>query len=477
MRTTFLLAAAVILMTPVQAQTPQAQTPPVPAQAAPVQAQTPPPAETPGPTTRPIHTAYVDTGKTCDGWPLAAIGMAPGFCAGIVIAPPADFNARILKMPRVPLVLPGGKDVLVTDLVQWGSSGGQVLRITAEPGKPPIIKPILTHLYMPHTVMRGPDGKIYVNEISRIFRFDPDAADPQASIETVIADLPDTRVRFNLHPLSSFMFDANRDLLIAVGAPSDRCTTKDGKPDGTEFCLQSEGADADKTAVVRRYTYIGGGRWSPKFKIMAQGLRNSVAMALHKSGTLLQGENSVDFPQADSPFEEFNVLRQGAHYGWPYCYDMNGAVPLWADAHIMDCDSRKHTKPVRLLPPHGSPLSMLYYNGAMFPELRGKLVLSLHGYRPGGARLVAFEVDRHGVPVLTPDAHYDAYAARNGDETVSLPYPGPASEPLVITPGWNTVVGAHPMGSPLGLSVAEDGAIWVVEDRNGTLLRIARDKP
>jgi len=42
--------------------------------------------------------------------------MAPGFCAGIVVAPPADFNARTIKVPRTVLPLPGGKDFLVTDV-------------------------------------------------------------------------------------------------------------------------------------------------------------------------------------------------------------------------------------------------------------------------------------------------------------------------------------------------------------------------
>ena len=44
-------------------------------------------------------------GTTCDGWPRAPIGMAPGFCAGIVVAPPADFRARTLKFPRMLLQL------------------------------------------------------------------------------------------------------------------------------------------------------------------------------------------------------------------------------------------------------------------------------------------------------------------------------------------------------------------------------------
>jgi glucose/arabinose dehydrogenase len=327
---------------------------------------------------------------------------------------------------------------------------------------------------MPHGMMRGPDGKVYVNEQGRVFRFDPLSPDPKASVETVIADAPDTRTRYNFHPLSSFIFDGNNDLLLSVGAPSDQCL-KDGKPDGTTFCAQSEGDY--KAAGIRRYAYLGDGKWSPSFTMMAQGLRNSVALVRHSSGTLLQAENSEDFAPADTPFEELNVLRQGAHYGWPYCYDMTGTNPAWAPMHVMDCNGPAYTKPVRLLPPHGAPLSMLYYDGAMFPQLRGKLLIALHGYRPAGSRIAAFSVDRRGIPLATRNAHYDMYAGPNGDETVSMPYAGPASEPFLLTPGWNNVDGSHPRGAPVGLAVAEDGAIWVAENNNATILRIARDRP
>ncbi len=419
-------------------------------------------------------TSYADTGETCDGWPRASIGMAPGFCAGIVVAPPADFNARTIRVPRALLALPGGKDFLVTDVGKWQAPGGQLFRITAERGQPTVITPVITGLYMPHAMMRGPGGKVYVNEQGRIFRFDPLAADPQATVETVIADAPDTRTRYNFHPLSSFIFDTNNDLLVAVGAPSDQCL-KDGKPDGTTFCEQSEGDY--KAAGIRRYAYLGDGKWSPNFTMMALGLRNSVAMVRHSSGTLLQADNGEDFAPADTPFEELNVLRQGAHYGWPYCYDMTGTNPAWAPAHVMDCSSPAHAKPVRLLPPHSAPLSMLYYDGPMFRQLRGKLLITLHGYRPAGSRIAAFTVDRRGIPKAARNAHYDIYAGPNGDETASLPYAGPASEPLLLTPGWNNVDGAHPRGAPVGLAVAEDGAIWVAENTNATILRIARDRP
>jgi glucose/arabinose dehydrogenase len=60
---------------------------------------------------------------------------------------------------------------------------------------------------------------------------------------------------------------------------------------------------------------------------------------------------------------------------------------------------------------------------------------------------------------------------------VAKPYPGPASEPLLLTPGWDKRRGVRPMGTPVGLAVADDGAIWVTEDKNATILRIAPDRP
>src|SRR5258708_36429568 len=62
------------------------------------------------------RTVYTTGAATCDGWPRAPIGMAPGYCAGIVVAPPAEYDTRTIRQPRVLLALPGGKDFLVTDV-------------------------------------------------------------------------------------------------------------------------------------------------------------------------------------------------------------------------------------------------------------------------------------------------------------------------------------------------------------------------
>ena len=177
------------------------------AQVQPPQPQAPPP---------PPRTVYAVSGETCDGWPRAQIGMAPGFCAGIVVAPPADFNARTIRVPRTVLPLPGGKDFLVTDVGRWQAPGGALFRITAERGQPTVITPLLTDLYMPHAMLRGPDGKVYVNEQGRIFRFDPLAADPKTTVETVIADARYVGDRFGGITIPSFtVVDASARFVLS----------------------------------------------------------------------------------------------------------------------------------------------------------------------------------------------------------------------------------------------------------------------
>lgn len=402
---------------------------------------------------------------TCDGWPRAPIEMAPGMCAGIVVTSRAELHAP--RFPRM-MLQTGAHEWLLTDMGGWVNGRGAVYRLHAEHAKAQLIR-VLDGLSMPHTIARGPDGKIYVGEMSRVFRFNPDAPNPQATIEPVVIGLPDNRLHSYRHPLSAFIFDADGDILVNVGAPSDQCATSASAHQTT--CEETEGPA--QVGGVRRYAYLGNGKWSRDFTMFARGLRNSLAMVRHSSGTILQAENSIDFHDDHSPFEEINVLHAGAHYGWPYCFDMTKVTPVWAATHV-DCRT-KYTPPARLMPPHAAPLSMLYYDGAMFPQLRGRLLMTWHGYKPTGARIVAFAVDEKGLPVLTPNARYPEY---NSTHVVTTrPYPGPASEPAILTPGWDRIPGTRPMGTPVGLAVAQDGAIWVTEDKNATILRIAVDRP
>jgi glucose/arabinose dehydrogenase len=112
---------------------------------------------------------------------------------------------------------------------------------------------------------------------------------------------------------------------------------------------------------------------------------------------------------------------------------------------------------------------MLWYDGPMFPQLRGKLLMTWHGFRSVGGRIVAFDTNRNGVPRTTRHARFAVY----GGSPVAYGSPNAATA-QVLTPNWDKVSGLRPQGSPVGLAVATDGAIWTTDDRAGLIIRIAR---
>lgn len=403
--------------------------------------------------------AYATQGS-CGGRPMTTVRMAPGYCLGLVWQGAGSDGPR---MPRGLLALTGG-DWLVTDLGGWQAGRGSVWRLSFKPDGSARWRRLAHGLSMPHTVARGPDGRIYMSEMNRILTLDPDAADPSATVRTVIGDLPDNRLHDNRHPLSSFVFDGDGALLVNVGAPSDRCLDARERPRTT---ASGACADSAETAQVRRHAYLGDGRWDEAGTVFASGLRNSIALVRHPSGTILQGENSVDLTTPDHPYDEINVLRRGGDYGWPYCVDLATPLPGWSATQAR-CGQRD--RPFALLPPHAAPLDLIYYEGAMFPELRGRLLMSWHGYRRAGGRIVAAEADAHGRPLTDIGGRYALYPRG------SLAYPAgvPSIRGKVLTPGWDAVAGRQPRGSPVVMAVAADGSIWVTDDRSRAILRIAR---
>ncbi|MCA1410850.1 PQQ-dependent sugar dehydrogenase [Bradyrhizobium sp. NBAIM20] len=427
-------------------------------------------------------------------FPRIQIDMKAGFCAGLV----ASEEDR-LKFPRSIVQVPGGDLLVVADMGGWGHTDGRLLLLDPRAPQGLRFKELLTGIEYPFALVIGPDKKLYASTAETIFRFDPLADNPRSTVETIIRHMPGRRITLpdgtrtdeSAHPFKQFVFDRNGRLFVNVGSHSDDCITP---APITKPCAAAEGASA--LASIWLFTpppssgvfpALKPGDPDPPHSVYARGLRNSMALVLHPKFpdagyAFLQGENARDLPDIFKPNEEINAIEQGRHYGWPYCYDLSTPSPefrlvLQSGAYKSFCSANALYKaPLSLLPPHGAPLAMLYYHGAKFPELEGKLLVGLHGYRPTGSRLLVYDVDDHGFPKpsAAPARYHVSCAAEptrsfrtDAGEVAAAPF-----EELIA--GWHRVNGARPQGAPVGMTVAEDGAIWLVEDKNKTVIRIDR---
>ncbi len=389
----------------------------------------------------------VDVGRDCDGYPRVGVTTSDGLCLGLVLHKelPAIARERGRFRPRSLVQHPTRDDVFfVVDAGARRPRGGRIFRIEKRAESWNVTR-IARRLDRPHGSRVGSDGKIYVGEVHQIIRFDPDG-DFAETREVVVADMPTMLAsgeRLRFHPLTSFIFASNGDLVVNQGSATDRC--KESLP--SDRCHD----EADHTAALWRYAKRGDA-FVPTPNVIAHGLRNSVALAAHETGTILQAENGVDFSDDGSPHEELNVIREGAHYGWPYCFDRDGRDPEWTHSSFAcDASNADYAPPHLLLPPHGAPLGMTYLpRDATLRGLAGKLLISLHGYRAPGHRVLSLSVDDSGVP--------------------------PADEvPAEVIAGWDPS-DRGPRGAPVDMTLARDGSLWLVEDKNGTVLRLANDR-
>ncbi len=431
-------------------------------------------------------------GQGALAFPKLRIGMRAGYCAGLVAS-----QEDGLVFPRNIVQIPDSTLFVVADMGGWSARQGRLLLLDPAAPEGKRIKVLLSKLDVPHGLGIGIDGRIYASTADKVFRFDPRAANPEATIETIVQGLPGleptlsdgTRLARNFHPLKPFVFDSRGVLYVNIGAPTDACA----RGPETKPCAAGEGAAP--LASVWMFSPPPGGIFpalkpgdpNPPREVYARGLRNSMALAVHpqfpaEGFAFLQAENARDLPDPTKPNEELNALEKGRHYGWPYCYDLTTPSPeyesiLKQNGTYRDfcANAALYKKPYSLLPPHAAPLAMLYYAGKKFPELEGKLLVGLHGYRPPGSRVIYYDVDAKGFPKPEPPpVRFHVSCAPEPTQAFRTEREGevPAAPFQELLSDWHKVLGVRPQGAPVGMTVASDGAVWVVEDKNRTILRI-----
>ncbi len=388
------------------------------------------------------------TQKTCDGFPQVQVKSISGTCLGLV----ADATLKdsetneTFRFPRKIVELEPQR-FLISDMGGWDPPNRGALWELDLRSNPAKLKKRVSKLVLPHDLEWGPDGELYVGELGKIVRYSKMDLLLDAKIirkEIVVSGIPTNEQERNLHPLVNFAFERSAqstwDLYVNVGAPSDACTD-----DAPRKCSVE-----NKNALIRKYTYMNGlNRWNPEFEIWAKGLRNSMGLLSLENGVLLQVENSRDFRDANKPHDELNVVQKNQHYGWPYCYDQNQVSPEWQGS--LQCGSA-FTQPFALLAPHSAPLDIIQYKSDKIKALQGKLLISYHGYRPTGSRVISASMNTNGQPSVKRDG---------------------VIESSDVIGGWGRLDGIRPQGAPVGILEASDGSLFIVEDKNKTILRLS----
>jgi glucose/arabinose dehydrogenase len=292
------------------------------------------------------------------------------------------------------------------------SRSGSVVRIDPEDGRRR--ETVAEGLNRPYGLAFH-DGWMYVGERTQITRFRGPA---YVGGEVVVAGLPTG----GSHWTREIAFGADGMLYVSIGSSCNIC----------------EESDPRRAAVVR-YNADGGGE-----TIIARGLRNAAGLAMEpESGVFWVSQNERDMLGDDLPVEEINILSDGMHFGWPYCYGDRVPNPEYRDR----AEYCATTVPPALgIQAHSAPLGMAFYTGDQFPEeYRGDLFVALHGSwnrsQRTGYKLIRVRVE-NGRPVGQQDfAH-----------------------------GWLT--GRRVTGRPVYPVVGRDGSLFLSDDEGGRIYQI-----
>jgi len=312
------------------------------------------------------------------------------------------------------------------------------------------------------------NGHLYFGADSSIWRYEkaPDELIPSGEPETIVDNFPEQRQ----HAVKPFDFDGNGNLYVNVGAPSNACMEEmrtKGSP-GQDPCPLLE-----EYAGIWQYQADETDQQHTPDARYASGIRNAVALTWNDGVdnlyALQHGRDQLNqfFPDlyspeesSELPAEEFFKVDDGDDFGWPYCYyDWRTETKVLGPEYggngeeVGRCD--QFEDPIQAFPGHWAPNAVLFYDGDQFPEqYRGGAFIAWHGSWNRTPVQEGYKVTFTPFNGDAPSGDYEVFADRFAG-TDSLRSPGEADH------------------RPTGLAVGPDGGLYVSDDANGTLWRIA----
>lgn len=263
----------------------------------------------------------------------------------------------------------------------------------------------------------------------------------------------------------SIALDNKGNLYVTVGSYNDACREA-GSGKGMMPCPL-----LDSVAGIWQFKTSKLQQSYGDAVLYATGLKNVVGLDWNKSTNTLyamqhgRGQFHDMFPQyytpqhtAELPAETMYELKAaGTDAGWPYIYyDHKQHKKMLAPEYGGDgkkTGGEKALDPVAAYPAHLGPNALLFYTGTMFPaKYRNGAFIAFHGKSPELQQgyLVGFQPFKDGKPFGKWEVFADNFAG------VDLVQPsGPIQH------------------RPCGLAQGPDGALYVADDLNGTIFRIA----
>ncbi|QKD00836.1 PQQ-dependent sugar dehydrogenase [Mesorhizobium loti] len=364
--------------------------------------------------------------------------LPPGFSAELI--------ASGIDNPRVVRVAPNG-DLFVAD-----SEANQirVYRLAEGSAKPVENGVFAGNLNQPYGIAFYPPGDdpqwVYVANSDSIVRFAYRKGDLKASgePETIVDNIPS-----NHHWTRDIVFSRDgKTLYLSVGSGSNVAEDMGKAPDGgLDAWLKSKPLGATWGSEDGRADVLAFDPDGKNGRIVATGLRNCSGMTIQPAtGALWCVVNERDALGDNVPSEYATSIREGAFYGWPWYYIGNHEDPRHKGERP-DL-AGKATIPDVLMQAHSAPLNIAFYTGKDFPqEYQGDAFVALHGSWNRGNR-TGYKVVRLLFKDGKPTGEYEDFMTG-----------------FVVSNG-------EVWGRPVGVAVANDGALIVTEDGNGTIWRI-----
>ena len=363
-----------------------------------------------------------------------------------------ELFASGLKDPRALVVAPNG------DLFVAESEAGRIRVLRADGGRLAENTVFASGLDAPFGMAFYPPGPepqwVYVANVGPVIRYPYRNGELRARArpEIIVPRLAGAGARNvqrgHITRDIAFSLDGRR-MFVSVGSATNNGEGM-GKRDATAIARweaahglgSAWGSDTDR-AVVLAFDPDGKNR-----STFATGLRNCVGLAVHpQTGELWCSTNERDDLGDDLVPDFITRVRAGAFFGWPWYY-LGAHEDPGHRGERQDLKD-KVTVPDVLIQAHSASMRLTFYDGNQFPtEYRGNAFAALHGSW-NRSKLTGFKVIRVRLKDGVPSGEYDDFMT-----------------------GF-VVNDSSAFGRPVGVTVAQDGALLVSDDGNGTIWRVS----